>query len=120
MLVPVETVTCNRRRIASVAMTYRQVQSHHTVAARSIGKRVGKRIRTGGYIRMLVPVETVASNRRGIARVTMAYRQMQSYYAVAATGIGKRVGKRIRAGGNIRVLVPVETITCNRRRIARI
>ena len=72
----------------------------------------------GGDVRVLVPVEAVARKRRGIARVAVADRQVQCHHAVATTCIGKGVRQAVRAGSNVRVLVPVEAIACKCRRIA--
>ena len=61
-------------------MVNRQVQGHHAVATGCIGKCVGKGIRTGCDVRVLVPVEAVARERRRVARVAVAHRQVQRHY----------------------------------------
>ena len=120
VLIPIESVARESCRVARIAMAYRQMQRHHTVTPGSVGKRVRQTVRTGGNIVVLVPVEAVASKRRGIARVAVAQRQVQGYHAVAATGIGERVRQAVRAGGNIVVLVPVEAVAGKCRRVARV
>ena len=96
------------------------MQGHHTVATTGIGERVGKCIRTGCDVRVLVPIKAVACERRRIACIAVAHGQMQRHHAVATTGIGKRVGQRIRTGGDVRVFVPIETVTSKRCCVARI
>ena len=46
--------------------------------------------------------------------------QVQGHHTVATAGIGERVGEGIRAGGNVRMLVPVEAVARKRRRVARV
>ena len=69
---------------------------------------------------MLVPVEAVARKCRCVARVAMIHRQMQRHHAVTTICVRKRVRKGIRTGSNIRMLIPVEAVTCNRRRVTRV
>ena len=118
MLVPVETVTSKCRRVARVAMTHRQVQGHHTVATGRIGERMGQAVRAGGDIGMLIPVKTVTSKCRSVARVAMTHRQVQGHHRVATARIRERVRQAVCAGGDVRILIPVETVARERRRVA--
>ena len=101
-------------------MPHRQVQRHYTITARGVGEGVFQIVRTGSNIGMLIPIKTVASKRCRVTRIAMAHCQMQGHHAVTTRGIRKRMRKRIRAGGDIRVFIPVETVASERSRVARI
>ena len=89
MLVPIKTVARKRRRVARIAVAHRQVQRHHRITTRGVGKGVRQDFRTRSYIEMLVPVETVASKGCRITRVAMPHRQMQRHHTITAANIGK-------------------------------
>ena len=118
MFVPIKTIAGKGRGISCVAVAHGQMQRHHAVATGCIRKRMRQAVCAGGDVRVLVPVEAIASERRGIARVAVAHRQVQRHHAVATRGVGERVGKCICTGSDVRVLVPVETVACERRRVA--
>ena len=61
-------------------MTNRQFQRHHRVATAGVGECMRQVVAAGGDVRMLVPVETVACERRRVARVAVANRQFQCHH----------------------------------------
>ena len=77
-------------------------------------------VRAGSDVRMFVPIKTIAGKGRGISCVAVAHRQMQRHHAVATGCICKRMRQAVRAGGDVRMFVPVEAITSKCRRVARI
>ena len=84
MLIPVEAVTSNSRRVTRVAMIHRQMQRHHAVTTICVRKRVRKGIRTGSNIRMLIPVEAVTSNSRRVTRVAVIHGQVQGHHTITS------------------------------------
>ncbi len=71
MLIPVEEVAGNGGGVARAAMVDGQVQGHHAVTAARVREGMRQVVAAGGDVSMLVPVEGVAGNSSGIARVAI-------------------------------------------------
>ena len=90
MLVPVEAVAGNGRSVTRVAVVDRQVQGHHAVAAVGVREGVRQVVATGGDARMLVPVQAVAGNGRGVTNGCGINREAQCDHRVATIDGGQR------------------------------
>ena len=110
MLVPVEGVAGESGGVAGVAVTDREVQRHHGVAAAGVREGVRQRFGGLGDTGVLVPVEGVAGESDGVAGVAVTDGQVQGHYGVAAGSV--REGVRQCFGGldDAGVLVPVEGV----------
>ena len=117
MLVPIERVACERRRVARSGVVDGEVKGYHTVAAGHIG-RIG-RIIAGLSVGGAMPREVLTGNGGGVSRVAVTDRQMQRHHTVAAACVRECVRQRLCGGGDVRMLVPVEAVTSERRRVAR-
>ena len=110
VLIPVETIARKGCGITRIAVIHCQVQRHHTVTTRGIGKGVFQAVRTGRDIMMFIPVKTVAGKRCRVTRIAMTHRQLQRHQAVTTARTFKHVRQTICTGGDIGVLVPIETV----------
>ena len=99
-------------------MAYRQVQSHHTVAAAGVRERVRRCNGRGGCVCGSIPCKTVAGERRGIARVAVAHRQVQRHQRVATIDILKHARRSNGRSFRIGRAVPCEAVTSMSSRIA--
>ena len=73
----------------------------------------------GFSIGCAIPSKAVTSRRSCITRVTVPHCQVQGHHTITAAGIRERMRQGFRAGGDACMLVPVKTIACKRRGIAR-
>ena len=110
MLVPVEAVAGKGSGVASVAVTDGQMQGHHGIAATRVRESMGERLSGFGNVRMLVPVETVASESSSVAGIAVSDGQVQGHHTVAARSVREGVGERLSGFGDVRMLVPVEAV----------
>ena len=76
-------------------------------------------VAAGSDVSMLVPVEGVAGNGGGVARVAVVDGQVQGYHAVAAARVREGMRQVVAAGGDVSMLVPVEAVAGNSSGIAR-
>ena len=120
MLVPRKGILGIGCGVACATVVDGQIQCHHRVTTAQARKRVRQTVRAGGDARMFIPVEAVTRSGRCIPRLALVNRQMQGYHAVAATRARKRVRQTVRAGGDARMLVPVETVTRSGGRVTRL
>ena len=94
----------------------RQMQRHHAVAASRVREDMYV-VATLREVRVLVPVEAVASNGGGIARVGVVDGQMQRHHRVATGRIRERVG--VVAGRGEVLTIPVKTTVNHSRCVSR-
>ena len=120
LAVPGETVANGRLGDVVCAVVHREVEGDDGVAAGGVREGVGEIIAGGREIRMLVPVEGLADNRRSVTRIAVVHRQVQRYHGVATGNVREGVGERLSGFGDVRMLIPVEAVTGNRRSVARV
>ena len=116
---PSETDTSKRSSITCVAVPHCQMQRNHAVAAGGVRERVRRCNSRCRCISLAIPCKAITCGRCRVARVTVPHGQVQGHHAVTAAGIRERMRQGFRAGGDACMLVPVKTIACKRRGIAR-
>ena len=110
--VPCETVAGKGSSITSVAMSDSQMQCHHRVATRCVGKGIsGSNFRSFGIGRT-IPVKTVAGESGSIAGIAVSDSQMQCYHRVTTRSIGKSMSRSNFRSFGICCAIPCEAIAC--------
>ena len=110
--IPSEAIASKGSSITCVAMSNSQMQCHHRVATRCVGKSIsGGNFRSFGIGRT-IPVKTVAGESGSIAGIAVSDSQMQCYHRVTTRSIGKSMSRSNFRSFGICCAIPCEAIAC--------
>ena len=120
LAIPGETVASECRCVAGVAVTDGQMQGDDRVATRCVGEGMGRSHSGSLGVISSIPIEAVASERRCVTSVTMAYGQMQRYHRIATRSIDERMCGGYDRSLGISSSIPCKTVACECCRVASV